>query len=95
MQPRDLMAGEQRPWWEQPWFLLLLVLLAAVPLIYPTVPPLVDLLGHMGRYQVQLSVDSSPWLSRYYDFNWAPIGNLGIDLLVMPLGKLLGLEPAV
>jgi hypothetical protein len=33
--------------------------------------------------------------AQYYDYHWAPIGNLGVDLLVIPLGPLLGLEPAV
>ena len=82
-------------WWERPWFLLALVLLATVPLLYPPIPPLVDLFGHMGRYRVLLDIDSSPFLSRYYGFHWAAIGNLGVDLLVIPLGHLLGLETAV
>jgi hypothetical protein len=87
--------GDVRPWWEQRWFVAALILLGAIPLLYPTVPPLVDLPGHMGRYRVQLDLDTSPWLSRYYGFHWAPIGNLGVDLLIWPLGKLIGLEPAV
>ena len=49
----------------------------------------------MGRYRVELDLDHSPWLQRYYDYHWAAIGNLGVDLLVIPLGKLFGLEPAV
>ena len=84
-----------RPWWEQRWFLALVVLATMVPLLYPPVPPLVDLLGHMGRYRVELDLDHSSWLQRYYDFHWAAIGNLGVDLLVVPLGKLFGLELAV
>ena len=59
----------------------------------PPIPPLVDLLGHMGRYRVELG--DSPWLERYYSFHWALIGNLGVDLLVMALAPLIGLEPAV
>jgi hypothetical protein len=66
-----------------------------VPLLYPPIPPLVDLLGHMGRYRVELDLAHSPFLHRYYDYHWAAIGNLGVDLLVIPLGKLIGLEPAV
>ena len=73
----------------------LVVALAAVPLVYPPIPPLVDLFGHMGRYRVQLDIGRSPWLHLYYGFHWAAIGNLGVDLLVMPLGRLIGLEPAV
>jgi hypothetical protein len=87
--------NEHRPWWERRPVLVGVVLLAALPLLYPQVPPLVDLFGHMGRYRVQLDIDQSPWLHQYYGFDWAAIGNLGVDLIVMPLGRLLGLEPAV
>jgi hypothetical protein len=82
-------------WWEQRGFVVGLVLLACVPLLYPPIPPLVDLFGHMGRYRVELDIDHSPWLSNYYGFHWAAIGNLGADLLVMALGPVMGLEPAV
>ena len=88
-------ADVPRPWWESRLLLVAVVLIAAVPLLYPEVPPLVDLLGHMGRYRVQLDSGNSAWLKDYYGFHWAAIGNLGVDLLVMPLGRLLGLEPAV
>ena len=89
--------GEQSAttWWEARWLALLLVVLSAVPLLYPPIPPLVDLLGHMGRYRVELDLASSPTLQQYYGFRWAVIGNLGVDLLVKALGPLVGLEPAV
>ena len=74
---------------------MLVVLATMIPLVYPPIPPLVDLLGHMGRYRVELDLDHSPFLQRYYDYHWAAIGNLGVDLLIVPLGKLMGLEPAV
>ena len=90
-------AARTRPkeWWETRAFVVAMVLLSAVPLLYPPVPPLVDLLGHMGRYRVLLDLDASQSLQRFYDFQWAMVGNLGVDLAVYPLGKLLGLEPAV
>lgn len=72
-----------------------IVLAMAVPLLLPTIPPLVDLPGHMGRYEVQLSIDSSAALRAFYSFQWQLIGNLGVDLLVIPLAPLLGLELAV
>jgi hypothetical protein len=89
------LADKVRPWWETRLCLALVVLATMLPLVYPPVPPLVDLLGHMGRYRVELDLDHSAWLQRYYDYHWAAIGNLGVDLLIIPLGKLLGLEPAV
>ena len=84
-----------RPWWETRLFVAAMILLSAVPLLYPPLPPLVDLYGHMLRYRVELDLGQSPSLQRYYDFRWVLAGNLGIDLLVYPLGKLIGLEPAV
>ena len=88
-------TGNVRPWWESPACLTLVVLATMIPLVYPPIPPLVDLFGHMGRYRVELDLDHSPWLQAYYDYHWAAIGNLGVDLLVIPLGKLIGLEWAV
>ncbi|MEO7564091.1 MAG: hypothetical protein ABIR63_05490 [Sphingomicrobium sp.] len=82
-----------RAWWETRWMAALAILAAMVPLAYPAIPPLVDLIGHLGRYRVELG-DSLP-LERYYDFHWALIGNLGVDVLVMGLAPLVGLEPAV
>ncbi|MFX8168691.1 hypothetical protein ABTL13_19890, partial [Acinetobacter baumannii] len=49
----------------------------------------------MGRYREQLSRDAYPWLSDWYNFSWQLIGNLGIDILIIPLAKLFGLELAV
>jgi len=88
-------ADDVRPWWERRLAVVLIVLATMIPLIYPPIPPLVDLLGHMGRYRVELDLNRSPFLREYYDYHWAAIGNLGVDLLVVPFGKLLGLEPAV
>ncbi len=93
--PAVQVEAEARPWWESPLCLALVVLATMVPLLYPPIPPLVDLFGHMGRYRVELDLNHSSYLQQYYDYHWAAIGNLGVDLLIIPLGKLLGLEPAV
>lgn len=87
--------GEPKPFWEHPAVLAALVLLSAVPLLWPDVPPLLDLPGHMGRYRVQLDLAHSPALQQFYTFDWRLIGNLGVDLLVELLAPLVGLETAV
>ena len=87
--------GEALQWWQTRWFVLAAALLACVPLIWPDIPPLVDLPGHMARYRVQLDRGAYPWLNDWYNFNWQLIGNLGVDLLVEPLSRIFGLELAV
>lgn len=82
-------------WWEYRWAVLAMVLLSTIPLLWPDIPPLVDLPGHIGRYRVQLDLAGSPELQRFYTFEWALIGNLGVDLIVEMLAPLIGLEPTV
>jgi hypothetical protein len=83
-----------RGWWERRWFALAAVLLGAVPLLWPALPPLLDLPGHMARYRVMLDGGTAP-LATWYDFHWRFIGYLGVDLLVAGLAPWLGLELAV
>ncbi|WP_404336390.1 hypothetical protein AB2M62_19135 [Sphingomonas sp. MMS12-HWE2-04] len=87
--------GDARHWWQTRWFVLVATLVATLPLLWPDIPPLVDLPGHMGRYRVQLVYDQTPWLHEWYDFRWSLMGNLGVDLLIIPLHHLFGLELAV
>jgi hypothetical protein len=82
-------------WWQTRRFVALCALIAIIPLLWPTIPPLVDLPGHMGRYRVQLSRFDEPWLGDWYTFQWSLIGNLGVDLLIEPLSRIFGLELAV
>ncbi|HVF36618.1 MAG TPA: hypothetical protein VNA29_01590 [Sphingomicrobium sp.] len=89
-----LPKGAPRPWWEGRPFVAAMVLLAFVPLLYPAIPPLVDLGGHMGRFKVAADLADSPYLQQWFSFRWLPIGNLGVDLLVVPLAKLIGVELA-
>ena len=84
-----------KSWWENPALLTAVVLAMAVPLLWPQVPPLTDLPGHMGRYRVQLDAGRTPALAEAFQFRWALIGNLGVDLLVQALAPLVGLERAV
>jgi hypothetical protein len=82
-------------WWETRHFAYAMMALAALPLIWWPIPPLTDLLGHMGRYRVELDVGTPSPLLRYYGFQWGIVGNLGVDLLVVPLSKIFGLELSV
>ncbi len=84
-----------RAFWERRYFVLALLLLSAVPLLWPDVPPLLDLPGHIGRYRVQLELETSAALQQYYSFDWQLIGNLGVDLLVQWFAPVFGLEPTV
>ncbi|WBY06530.1 hypothetical protein PIB19_13165 [Sphingomonas sp. 7/4-4] len=87
--------GERLHWWQTRWFVALATFMAIVPLLWPDIPPLVDLPGHMGRYRVQLDYAQYPHLHDWYNFSWSLMGNLGVDLLVIPMSKVFGLELAV
>lgn len=89
------MSGEKLHWWQTRSFVAVMAVVAIVPLLRPDIAPLVDLPGHMGRYRVQLAIGDHPYLGEWYNFSWQLIGNLGIDILIVPLAKLFGLEPAV
>jgi hypothetical protein len=90
-----MQGGGSLNWWETRGFAAAVMLAAMIPLLWPAVPPLTDLPGHIGRYRVAMDLAGSPVLQRYYDFHWTLVGNLGVDLIVVPLGRLIGLEPAV
>ena len=95
MDGNGLTASDRQRWWQTRAFVAIVAILAALPLIWPDIPPLVDLPGHMARYRVQLSHNSVPWFADWYNFNWNLIGNLGFDLAIVPLEPILGLELAV
>lgn len=82
------------PWWQSRWFVAACLALLAVPLLWPSLPPLMDLPGHVGRYHIADAIGRSPDLQRHWTFGWALLGNLGVDLAVFPLDKLIGVEPA-
>ncbi|MGV3490854.1 MAG: hypothetical protein ACO1OG_05970 [Devosia sp.] len=46
----------------------------------------------MAGYQIELYVDRSPDLARYYAFQWQLIGNIGVQALMVPFATLFGVE---
>ncbi len=76
------------------WLAVVLALLACLPVLVAARPQMTDYPSHLARYYIMLDQGQSAWLARYYDFTWAWSGNLGVDLLIWPLAKLFGLEPA-
>ncbi|WP_448658203.1 hypothetical protein ACPVPU_12110 [Sphingomonas sp. CJ99] len=88
-------GADQLRWWQARWFVWAAAFACAIPLIWPQVPPLLDLPGHIGRYRVQQVWGEVPHLAEWYRFDWQLIGNLGVDLLIVALEPLLGLERSV
>jgi hypothetical protein len=72
-----------------------IALFCTLPLLWPALPPLVDLPGHMVAYKVEIDRARSAYLQQWYSLHWAPMGNLGVNLLVVPLERLVRLERAV
>ncbi len=83
-----------RNFWETSWFWGLVLLAASAPFWVSHIPPLMDLPGHMARYHIMRELPTSPELQRYYSFNWALMGNLGVDLIVYGLKGVMGVERA-
>ncbi len=94
--------GRSRPGWlwgeptprESFWLGLILAVLALLPVFVAQYPQMVDYPAHLARYHVMLNRDSSALLKEYYGFQWRWSGNLGADLLIIPLAKLMSLEAA-
>ncbi len=79
-------------WWGKNWAVALVAIAATIPLWFVQLPPLIDLLGHMGRYHIQLNLAHSAVLQANWDYHWSLIGNLGCDLLMEVLGRVFGVE---
>lgn len=84
---------ERLRWWQARWFACVAILASALPLLWPAFAPLTDMAGHIGRYRIMAEAGQMP-LARHYAVDWAWIGNLGVDALVLALRPLIGLEPA-
>ncbi|MEW9854238.1 hypothetical protein [Novosphingobium sp. M1R2S20] len=76
------------------WLGIALALLAALPVLVAWAPQMTDYPSHLAGYKVMLDHGRDPFLTAYYTFKWEWTGNLGVELLMVPLVPLLGLEEA-
>lgn len=74
------------------WLALALAVLSCLPFLVASYPQMTDYPSHLARYHVMLDAGRSPFLARYYGFDWRWTGNLGADLLIRPFAAVFGLE---
>jgi hypothetical protein len=84
-----------RGWWTSPLVQWLAILATGLPICFTHLPPLNDLFDHLASYHVELNRAGSAVLQRDWSLRWAMMGNLGVDLAIVPFAKLFGLERAI
>jgi hypothetical protein len=67
------------------------LVLASMPVALVDIPPLYDYYFHIARFQV-LAEPDAPYIEDFYDVSWAPIPNLGMDLVVALLTQVISVE---
>jgi hypothetical protein len=82
---------ETESWWQTRLFFASAIVVSIVPLLWPLLPPLTDLPGHIGRYRIMAEAGTGP-LAHYYAVQWSLIGNLGVDAIVLALSPLFDVE---
>ena len=70
-----------------------LTALLALPFGFVTIPPLIDVPGHMGSFAAA-AYAGDPRFARLMGYRWHPVPNLGTDLLVFALQPALGIVRA-
>ncbi len=60
-----------------------------VPLLLVQAPPLLDFLNHLARVAVLADGGADQTLARMYAAHWAIIPNLGLDVLLLPLLRMM------
>ncbi len=79
------------PWWATRRYGALVSLLLAIPLLWPAIPPLTDIFGHLARYTIVARIDTSPYLHQWFATHWQLSGNLGVDLIAAAFGPAFGI----
>src|SRR5438445_1280805 len=73
---------------------LVLVGLALSPVLWAAVPPLVDYPNHLARMWILAQNGTVPELANNYTVAWRLLPNLGMDLVVPALARIMPLETA-
>ncbi len=79
------------PWWTTRRYGALVSLLLAIPLLWPEIPPLTDIFGHLARYTIVARIGTSPYLHQWFATHWQLSGNLGVDLIAAAFGPAFGI----
>jgi hypothetical protein len=77
----------------RPWFAVAVCLLVIVPFLTVTIPPLTDVPGHMASAAVA-AYAGDPALARLLGFHWHILPNLGTDIIVTLLQRMIGITRA-
>lgn len=76
------------------WLGILMAFAATLPVLVAWAPQMTDYPSHLAAHRIMLEHGVNPFLTKYYAFQWKWTGNLGANLLMVPLTPLLGLEAA-
>lgn len=76
------------------WLGIVLSFLAALPALLAWAPQMTDYPSHLAGYQIMVDHGRDPFLTRYFEFKWHWTGNLGVELLMVPMAPLFGVERA-
>jgi hypothetical protein len=89
--PRATDQDRPMPWWATRRYGALISLLLAIPLLWPAIPPLTDIFGHLARYTIVARIGTSPYLHQWFATRWQLSGNLGVDLIAAAFGPAFGI----
>lgn len=76
------------------WLGIALSVIAALPVLVAWTPQMTDYPSHLAGYKIMLDYGKDPFLTQYFLFRWEWTGNLGVELLMVPLAPIFGVEMA-
>lgn len=89
---RGARSGAWPAAWPAVWLAVAAVL--CVPIWLPSLPPLSDFYNHLARLYILAHHGEVPAYQEFYAVSWAPMPNLALELVALPLLRVLDLETA-